>query len=203
MNFKKWLNKKSTVLYHGTRNQFTDLEPHKARFGTGISFTTDPDIAFNYALGKYKGGRTSGEPIVKKIEYSGKSFNFFDKVPDEIISGIVKLFLPHLEEFTPNKKRIFLKNVNGSWKINGKTFYQEVQRAFAKKGTNEECKLAKSQNKNLEVCSKCNAFKQMPDLLNKILKNLGYDSLCYDDINDGKSHRCYFLSDLAKKSHLL
>lgn len=182
-----------TTLYHGTRGKFNDLKPHKARLGTGISFTTNPDIAFNYALGRYKGGRTVGEPVIKKLEYSGKSFNFFEKVPNEIVVKIEKQLIPYLEEFTPDKKRIFLKNLYGSWTVNGKTFYTEIQRSFAKKGTTEECKLAKSKNKNLEVCSKCSVFEKMPDLLNRIFANIGFDSFCYDDINDGIPHRCYFL----------
>lgn len=192
MKFKEWL-KKETTLYHGTRGQFDDLKPHKARMGYGISFTTNPDIAFNYAMGKYKGSKTSGNPIVKKIEYSGKSFNFFDKVSEDIAAKVHKQLIPYLEEFTPDKKRIFLKNLYGSWRVSGEEFYKQIQRSFAKKGTDEECKLSKSRNNNLEICSKCSAFYEMPDLLNKILNSLGFDSLCYNDINDGISHRCYFM----------
>lgn len=192
MNFKKWLNEVA-VLYHGTRNKFDDLKPNKARFGTGISLTDNPQIAFNYALGKYKGGKTSGEPIVKKINYNGRSFNFFEKVSDDVVKEVLKQLDSYIEEFTSDKKRIFLKSINSSWKINGEIFYKEIQRAFAKKGTNEECKLAKSRNKNLDVCSSCSVFGEMPNFLNRILNNIGFDSLCYNDVNDGISHRCYFL----------
>jgi hypothetical protein len=190
MNFKEYFE---ATLYHGTKAQFDDIEPRKARYGLGISFTTNPNIALNYALGRYKGGSRSGNPVVKKMKYSGNSFNFFEKVPKETIKSVHEQLIPYLEEFTPDKKRIFLSNLYGNWSHNGEKFYKEIQRAFAKRGTNEECKLAKSRNRELEVCSKCSVFSKMPDFLNNILNNIGYDSLCYNDNNDGISHKCYFL----------
>jgi len=194
--FQEWL--KETTLYHGTRSAFDTLEPRKARFGTGISFTTNPDIAQNYALGKYKGGKTTGAPVVKQVAYSGNPFNFHEPVPSHVSEAVVKQLEPHTTEFTPEKQQLFLKNSKGSWRESGERFYREIQKSFAKRGTDEQCKLAKSRNSGLDVCLPCGAFAQMPDLLNNTLLNLGYDSLCYDDTNDDINHRCYFLMDKSK-----
>jgi hypothetical protein len=199
MNFKEYFE---ATLYHGTKAQFDDLKPQRARYGLGVSFTTNPSIALNYAMGKYKGGSKSSEiPNIKKMEYSGNSFNFFEKVPKETIKSVHEQLSPYLKEFTPNKNKLFLSNLYENWSRSGEKFYREIQRAFAKKGTDDECKLAKSKNnpimvvngREIEVCSKCSVFSKMPDFLNDILHNAGYDSLCYDDNNDGISHRCYFL----------
>lgn len=193
MTFRQWLNLEETTLYHGTRSGFDTLEPRKARFGTGISFTTNPDIAQNYALGKYKGGKTTGAPVVKSAQYSGNSFNFHEPVSSHVAEAVVKQIEPYTTEFTPEKQRWFLRNCQGSWRESGERFYREIQRSFAKRGTDNECKLAKSRNAGLESCLPCGAFNEMPDLLNSILLNIGYDALCYDDTNDGIDHRCYFL----------
>jgi len=189
--FLQWI--KETTLYHGTRGDFQTLEPRIARYGTGISFTTNPEIAQNYALGKYKGGKTDGVPVVKRVEYMGKSFNFHEPVPSAVSEGILKEFKPYISEFTPEKQKLFLKNCRGDWRKSGEHFYKEIQRSFAKRGTDQECKLAKSQNSGREVCLPCGTFQQMPDLLNNVLLNLGYNALCYHDTNDGVNHRCYFL----------
>jgi hypothetical protein len=189
--FNQW--PQETTLYHGTQKDFQTLEPRKARFGTGISFTNNPEVARNYGLGRYKGGKKSNNPVVKTIDYSGASFNFYEPVPERTVSLIKQKLNLYLSEFTPDKKDLFLKQTQGLWARSGKDFYREIQRSFAKRGTDQECKLAKSRNNNLEICQKCSAFDQMPDLLNQILLDIGYDSLCYDDTNDGVSHRCYFL----------
>mgnify|MGYP003340787894 CR=1 FL=1 len=93
---------------------------------------------------------------------------------------------------------MFLKNLYGSWRERGELFYKEIQRSFAKRGTDRECKLAKSRNINQQPCKRTSVFVHMPDLLNNILLNIGYDSLCYDDINDGVNHTCYFIMDKTK-----
>lgn len=194
--FHQWLQE--TILYHGTQSDFQTLEPRKARYGKGISFTTNPDIARNYALGRYKGGKTNGTPTVKKAEYIGRSFNFYEPVPTDAVRKVHQLLEPYMIEFTPEKSADFLKSLYGSWQKSGERFYKEIQRSFAKQGTDRECKLAKSRNNNQQICKPCNAFAQMPDLLNKILLDVGYDSLCYNDTNDGVSHACYFLIDKNK-----
>ena len=194
--FNQWLQE--TTLYHGTQKDFQTLEPRKARYGTGISFTTNPDIARNYALGRYKGGKTDGTPVVKTTEYAGSSFNFYEPVPEDTVRKVHQLLEPHLAEFTPEKSSDFLKVLYGSCRERGERFYKEIQRSFAKRGTDRECKLAKSRNGGLEVCLPCGAFQEMPDLLNNILLDVGYDALCYDDTNDGVNHRCYFLMDKSK-----
>jgi len=203
MNFKEYFYyQESMTLYHGTQSNFSTLEPRKARYGTGISFTTNPNIAKNYAQGKYKGGKTDGVPIIKHAEYSGNSFNLFDPVPKNTINEIHNKLSPYTLEFTKNKNAMFTKNLYGAWSKNGETFYKEVQRSFAKRGTDAECKLAKSRNKGLEICKPCSIFSQMPDFLNNILVDLGFDSLCYDDTNDGTPHRCYFLVTKKKLKEL-
>jgi len=203
MNFKEYIYYlESLTLYHGTQSNFNTLEPRKARYGTGISFTTNPDIAKNYAHGKYKGGKTDGAPVVKRAEYYGNSFSLSDPVPKAIINEIYIKLSPYSSEFTEKKNAMFTKNLYGIWSKNGEIFYKEIQRSFAKRGTDAECKLAKSRNKGLEVCNPCSIFSQMPDFLNYMLADLGFDSLCYNDVNDGTAHRCYFLITKRKLKEL-
>jgi hypothetical protein len=190
INFKDYMNE--VDLYHGTRSNFKELEPRRARMGRGISYTTSPEIAKNYALGKYKGGRDFGEPRVLRTKYDGQSFDFEKPVDDNVANFVINELIEYMNEFTPNKKKLFFGKIK-NWKTSGRIFYKEIQKAFAKKGTDEECKLSKSRNEKLEACEKCSAFKLMPDLLNKILLSAGFDSICYNDVNDNISHRCYFI----------
>jgi hypothetical protein len=196
MNFKGYIENIS--LYHGTRSDFKNLEPRKARMGTGVSFTTNPEIAYNYALGKYKGGKTSGKPSIKKIDYTGVSFDFEEPVNNFFIDFVIKKLDKYINEFTPEKKKFFLNKIKNEWSLKGEVFYKEIKKAFAKRGTDKECKLSKSKNRNLKTCEKSSAFDLMPDLLNAIFLEGGYDSLCYKDENDGISHRCYFILDKSK-----
>lgn len=196
MNFKSYI--KEVTLYHGTKSDFENFEPRKARMGTGVSFTTNPEIAHNYAMGKYKGGKISGKPNVKKINYSGVSFDLEKPLDSFFVEFVIKKLENYINEFTKEKKELFLKKIKNEWSLKGEVFYKEVKKAFAKKGTDRECKLSKSKNTNLEVCNKSSAFELMPDLLNKIFLEAGYDSLCYMDINDKISHKCYFILDKSK-----
>jgi len=139
MSFKEYIQEVS--LYHGTHGEF-ELKPHKARYGTGVSFTTSPEIARNYGLGRYKGGKKSNNPVVKTINYSGTSFNFYEPVPERLVSLIKQKLNPYLSEFTPDKKDLFLKQIQGLWASSGERFYKEVQRSFAKRGTDRECKFS-------------------------------------------------------------
>jgi hypothetical protein len=199
IEFKKWMKLlPEETLYHGTRSTFDQIEPRKSRFGTGVSYTTNPEIAQNYALGKYKGSKTVGDPIVKKTEYQGRSFNFNDPVLRDVAIFVFDQLKPYLNEFTADKYKLFARNIQTTWRSSGENFYREIQRSFAKQGTDGECKLAKSRNVNRDVCNQCAAFGEMPDLLNKIISDFGYDALCYDDTNDGVSHRCYFF--MSKKN---
>jgi hypothetical protein len=198
MTFRQWLNLEETTLYHGTQGTFDTLEPRKARFGTGISFTTNPDIARNYAIGKYKGGKTTGTPTVRQVVYHGNSFNFQDPVPDSTVRSINKRLNSFLDEFTPDKRILILKGLNGDWRTTGERFLKQIHHSFAKRGTEAECKLAKSRNTGLSVCEKHTMFDRLTDFLNEILLEIGYDSICYNDTNDEIDHKCYFIINKDK-----
>lgn len=200
--FRRFLESSEAVIaYHGTRNQFDRLEPRPARYGTGISFTKSKEIAGMYGEGQFKGGKRDGSVRIIKAEITGNLFDFTAPINKSKLANGVRTFLErYKDDFTPEKYQMILRQMIGS--SDGESFWRGLLRSFSKRGTDRECQIAKSKNIDRSSCESVIESRYMPDVINDVLRSVGYSGITYMDTNAGITHRCYLVFDTDNVNEL-